>query len=180
MAPSTAPTTSRVSVTDLALLVYLGAVWGAAFLFFRVASPEIGPLWTAEIRVAIAGLVLAPFSGRSAPAAARRQPLPILVAGATFAASPFTLPAFAPVRVAACGPARARAVTGRGAEPALPPDRRRRVAPTGSLPRRRRGSGAGLWCGVLPARRGPHRDRPRDHARGRRRPGRGAQLRRRR
>jgi drug/metabolite transporter (DMT)-like permease len=47
-----------VSVTDLALLVYLGAVWGAAFLFFRVAAPEMGPLWTAEIRVAIAGLAL--------------------------------------------------------------------------------------------------------------------------
>src|SRR5262245_28069609 len=95
MAPSTAPTTSRVSVTDLALLVYLGAVWGAAFLFFRVASPEIGPLWTAEIRVAIAGLVLAAFAGRSAFAAARRQPVAILVVGATFSAIPFTLVAFA-------------------------------------------------------------------------------------
>jgi drug/metabolite transporter (DMT)-like permease len=95
MAPSTALTTSRVSISDLVLLVYLGAVWGAAFLFFRVASPEIGPLWTAEIRVAIAGLVLAVFSGRSALAAARRQPVPILVVGATFSAIPFTLLAFA-------------------------------------------------------------------------------------
>jgi drug/metabolite transporter (DMT)-like permease len=84
-----------VSVTDLALLVYLGAVWGAAFLFFRVASPEMGPLWTAEIRVAIAGLVLALFSGRTALAAARRQPVAILVVGATFSAIPFTLLAFA-------------------------------------------------------------------------------------
>jgi len=95
MAPATAPTSSRVSVTDLALLVYLGAVWGAAFLFFRVASPEIGPLWTAEIRVAIAGLVLAVFSGRSALAAFRRQPVAFLVVGATFSAIPFTLLAFA-------------------------------------------------------------------------------------
>jgi drug/metabolite transporter (DMT)-like permease len=95
MPPSPAPATSRVSVTDLALLVYLGAVWGAAFLFFRVASPEMGPLWTAEIRVAIAGLVLAVFSGRSALAAARRQPVAILVVGATFSAIPFTLLAFA-------------------------------------------------------------------------------------
>jgi drug/metabolite transporter (DMT)-like permease len=95
MASSTAPTSSRVSVTDLALLVYLGAVWGAAFLFFRVASPEIGPLWTAEVRVAIAGLILAAFGGRSALAAARRQPVAILVVGATFSAIPFTLLAFA-------------------------------------------------------------------------------------
>ena len=92
------PTTSapsRVLPTDLALLVYLGAVWGAAFLFFRVAAPEIGPLWTAEIRVAIAGLVLALVSGRSALAAARRQPVAILIVGATFSAIPFSLLAFA-------------------------------------------------------------------------------------
>jgi drug/metabolite transporter (DMT)-like permease len=89
------PAPSRVSPTDLALLVYLGAVWGAAFLFFRVASPEIGPLWTAEIRVAIAGLVLALVSGRSALAAARRQPVAFLVVGATFSAIPFSLLAFA-------------------------------------------------------------------------------------
>jgi drug/metabolite transporter (DMT)-like permease len=96
MPPSAASaSSSRVSVTDLALLVYLGAVWGAAFLFFRVASPEMGPLWTAEIRVAIAGLVLALFSGRTALAAARRQPVAILVVGATFSAIPFTLLAFA-------------------------------------------------------------------------------------
>jgi drug/metabolite transporter (DMT)-like permease len=95
MPPSaTTPTSSRVSVTDLGLLVYLGAVWGAAFLFFRVASPEIGPVWTAELRVAIAGLALAVFTGRSAWRAARRQPVAILVVGATFSAIPFTLLAF--------------------------------------------------------------------------------------
>ena len=92
------PTTSapsRVSPTDLALLVYLGAVWGAAFLFFRVAAPELGPVWTAELRVAVGGLALAAFTGRSAWAAARRQPKAILVVGATFSAIPFTLLAFA-------------------------------------------------------------------------------------
>lgn len=86
---------SGVAASDLALLLYLGAVWGAAFLFFRVAAPEIGPVWTAEIRVAIAGLVLAAFTGRSAWRAARRQPVAILVTGATFSAIPFTLLAFA-------------------------------------------------------------------------------------
>jgi drug/metabolite transporter (DMT)-like permease len=86
---------SAVSATDLALLVYLGAVWGAAFLFFRVAAPEIGPIWTAELRVAVAGLLLAAFTGRSALRAARRQPVEFLVVGATFSAIPFTLLAFA-------------------------------------------------------------------------------------
>jgi drug/metabolite transporter (DMT)-like permease len=98
---ATSSTSSRVSVTDLTLLVYLGAVWGAAFLFFRVASPEIGPVWTAELRVAIAGLLLAVVGGRSAWAAARRQPVAILVVGATFSAIPFTLLAFATVTLPA-------------------------------------------------------------------------------
>src|SRR4029079_17631897 len=95
MPSSTTSSPSRVSPADLALLVYLGAVWGAAFLCFRVASPEIGPLWTAEIRVAIAGLVLALVSGRAALAAARRQPAAFLIVGATFSAIPFSLLAFA-------------------------------------------------------------------------------------
>jgi drug/metabolite transporter (DMT)-like permease len=92
---------SAVTVTDLALLVYLGAVWGAAFLFFRVVSPEIGPVWSAELRVAIAGLVLAAFSGRSALGAARRQPWTFLAVGATFSAIPFTLLAFATISLPA-------------------------------------------------------------------------------
>jgi drug/metabolite transporter (DMT)-like permease len=89
------PSTSSVSPTDLALLVYLGAVWGAAFLFFRVAAPELGPVWTAELRVAVAGIALALFTGRSAWTAARRQPRAFLIVGATFSAIPFTLLAFA-------------------------------------------------------------------------------------
>jgi drug/metabolite transporter (DMT)-like permease len=95
--PQTRATSAATSVspTDLALLLYLGAVWGAAFLFFRVVSPEIGPIWTAELRVALAGLALAAFTGRSALAAARRQPGAFLVVGATFSAIPFTLLAFA-------------------------------------------------------------------------------------
>src|SRR6187455_3356416 len=86
---------SAVSPVDLTLLVYLGAVWGAAFLFFRVAAPEIGAVWTAELRVAVAGLALAAVTGRSAWTAFRRRPVEILVVGATFSAIPFTLLAFA-------------------------------------------------------------------------------------
>jgi len=97
MPPTRLPATasSSVSLLDLTLLVYLGAVWGAAFLFFRVAAPELGAVWTAELRVAVGGLVLAAFTGRSAWAMARRRPLEILVVGATFSAIPFTLLAFA-------------------------------------------------------------------------------------
>jgi drug/metabolite transporter (DMT)-like permease len=84
-----------VSLGDLGLLLYLGAVWGAAFLFFRVAAPELGPIWTAELRVAIAGLALAVFTGRATIALARTRLLPVLFVGLTFSAIPFSLLAFA-------------------------------------------------------------------------------------
>ena len=43
------PTVRRsLSLVDLGSLVFLGAVWGAAFLFLRIASPEVGPAWAAR------------------------------------------------------------------------------------------------------------------------------------
>ena len=42
-------------------MVVLGALWGASFLFMRIAAPEIGPVWLIEFRVLIAGLVLLPW-----------------------------------------------------------------------------------------------------------------------
>ncbi len=85
---------SRLGPFDLGALVYLGAVWGAAFLFFRVASPEVGPVWTAEIRIALAGLAIAAFIGPRRVWALRRHPLKLAVIGATFSAIPFTLLAY--------------------------------------------------------------------------------------
>jgi drug/metabolite transporter (DMT)-like permease len=43
---------------DLARLVALGAMWGASYLFMRVAVPHLGPALMIEVRVAIAGLLL--------------------------------------------------------------------------------------------------------------------------
>src|SRR5215212_5838279 len=43
---------------DLFRLVALAAVWGASFLFFRMAVPSIGAVWLAELRVAIAALAM--------------------------------------------------------------------------------------------------------------------------
>ncbi len=39
-------------------LCLLAAIWGASFLFMRIAAPGIGFLWTAEIRGALAGITL--------------------------------------------------------------------------------------------------------------------------
>ncbi|RYF40132.1 MAG: DMT family transporter [Comamonadaceae bacterium] len=41
--------------------ILLGAIWGASFLFMRIATVEFGPLPTAAVRVAIASLFLLPI-----------------------------------------------------------------------------------------------------------------------
>jgi drug/metabolite transporter (DMT)-like permease len=88
-------TISRVGIGDLASLVYLGAVWGGAFLFFRVASPEVGPVWTAEIRIALAGVMIGAFIGPRRLLALRPHARTLAIVGATFSAIPFSLLAFA-------------------------------------------------------------------------------------
>jgi drug/metabolite transporter (DMT)-like permease len=84
-----------VSLTDMILLLFLGAVWGGAFLFFRIASPEVGPVWTAEIRLLIGALVLALVAGRRTFAIVRTRPRDFAIVGVMFSALPFTLLAFA-------------------------------------------------------------------------------------
>ncbi|HSN32221.1 MAG TPA: hypothetical protein VLU41_06015 [Ideonella sp.] len=44
---------------DAARLTALAAIWGASFLFVRVAAPAIGPVATADVRMLIAGGALA-------------------------------------------------------------------------------------------------------------------------
>jgi drug/metabolite transporter (DMT)-like permease len=43
---------------DLLRLVGLAALWGASFLFYRMAVPSIGAAWFAELRVAIAAVAM--------------------------------------------------------------------------------------------------------------------------
>ena len=47
-----------MTTADYTRLVLLAAIWGAAFIFLRVAAPVLGPAWTAEIRVLLGGLAL--------------------------------------------------------------------------------------------------------------------------
>lgn len=44
---------------NLLELCLLAAIWGASFLFLRIAAPEFGPLALIALRVGIAALVLA-------------------------------------------------------------------------------------------------------------------------
>jgi drug/metabolite transporter (DMT)-like permease len=48
--------------SDLARLVALAAMWGASYLFMRVAVPHFGPIPMIAARVAIAGLALLAFA----------------------------------------------------------------------------------------------------------------------
>ena len=63
MASTAAPSRRQLSIIDLGSLLFLGAVWGAAFLFLRIAAPEVGPVWAAEIRLAIGAAVLLLVAG---------------------------------------------------------------------------------------------------------------------
>jgi drug/metabolite transporter (DMT)-like permease len=47
---------------DLAELIALAAIWGASFLFMRIAVPEFGPLALTALRVGIASLCLLPLA----------------------------------------------------------------------------------------------------------------------
>jgi drug/metabolite transporter (DMT)-like permease len=47
--------------TDVIRLITLAALWGSGFLFMRILAPVLGPLWTAEVRVGVAGIAMLLF-----------------------------------------------------------------------------------------------------------------------
>jgi len=82
-------------------LAVLGAIWGASFLFMRVAAPEFGALALVEIRLAAGAAVLLPFLWRArAQFPLKLWPLLALIA-AINSAVPFTLFAWAAERAPA-------------------------------------------------------------------------------
>jgi len=81
---------------DYGRLVALAAIWGAAFIFMRVAAPVLGPAWTAELRVLLGGLALLAWfriAGIDAGLAAHWRFY--LIAGGIAIAAPFALYSFA-------------------------------------------------------------------------------------
>ena len=84
-----------MTYVNLARLLSLSAIWGASFLFMRVAAPVLGPVWLIGGRVACAALFLWPL------ALLLRRPLALrtywkhyLVLGAINSALPFLLLAY--------------------------------------------------------------------------------------
>jgi drug/metabolite transporter (DMT)-like permease len=77
---------------DLARLVLLAALWGASFLFMRLAVPEFGPVALVFVRVGLAAALLLPWllmRGEGAALAAHWRPIAII--GIVNTALPFTL-----------------------------------------------------------------------------------------
>lgn len=77
---------------QMGMLVILAAIWGASYLFIRVASPALGPMVLMEGRVSIAGLALLGYAvATGRPPRLRAQWRQFLVLGALASAAPFTL-----------------------------------------------------------------------------------------
>jgi drug/metabolite transporter (DMT)-like permease len=74
------------------MLLVLAALWGASFLFMRVAVPSLGPVVLADARVAIAGVALLAYAALiGAVPSVRARWRDYLLLGAINAALPFTL-----------------------------------------------------------------------------------------
>jgi drug/metabolite transporter (DMT)-like permease len=77
---------------QVAMLLALAALWGASFLFMRVAVPSFGPVVLADARVAVAGIALLAWAvAVGARPALRTRWRDYLVLGAINAALPFAL-----------------------------------------------------------------------------------------
>jgi len=91
-----------VSFRNILDLVILSAVWGASFLFMRVATPEFGAIALMELRVSIALAFLLPFFvARSGLAELRVHWKPICFVGVFTTAIPFCLLAWATLSLTA-------------------------------------------------------------------------------
>lgn len=84
-----------MSPSVLFSLLYCGAAFGGAFLFMRLAAPEVPALVVAFGRIAIAALILLPLAGRARLLAMRSQWRDYVVVGFFMAALPFALFAYA-------------------------------------------------------------------------------------
>ncbi len=87
---------------DYGRLVALAAIWGASFIFMRIAAPPLGPVATADLRVLIAGLALAAwFHATGFDAEWRRYWKQYAAIGFVNSGLPFLLYAFAALHVTA-------------------------------------------------------------------------------
>jgi drug/metabolite transporter (DMT)-like permease len=91
-----------MNTRQTAALLLLSAVWGASFLFIRVAAPVLGPFPLMAARVLIAAAALWAFAlFRRTPVAVAPYWKRLLVLGLVHAAAPFALIAAAEIHLSA-------------------------------------------------------------------------------
>lgn len=77
---------------DLIDLLLLAALWGASFLFMRMAAPSFGPIALVEVRVSVAALMLLPLlAWQNGMRELRSRVGPIVLIGLLNSAIPFAL-----------------------------------------------------------------------------------------
>jgi len=85
------------------MLIALGAIWGASFMFIKVAVRELEPITLVWLRIVLATAVLVPVAfavvGRRAIAETRAAARPLAVMAILNSAVPFTLLAWAETRI---------------------------------------------------------------------------------
>lgn len=87
---------------DLTDLVLLASIWGASYLFMRVATPEFGAIALIEVRVLVAAVVLMPFFlAREKLYSVLQYWREFLIVGAMNSAIPFCLIAYATLQLSA-------------------------------------------------------------------------------
>lgn len=92
------PAPAWVTPLELGLL---GAIWGASFMFMRVAAPEFGSTPLVAIRLGLGAVILLPFLWRERRAFDRQLWPRLALIGAINSAIPFTLFAWAAQRAPA-------------------------------------------------------------------------------
>jgi drug/metabolite transporter (DMT)-like permease len=109
------PVTRSSASTDTLLtpleLGVLGAIWGASFLFMRIAAKDFGPFALVEVRLALGSLVLLPFLLRNRAQFPLKLWPKIALIGAINSAAPFLLFAWGAERAPAGIGAIANAMT---------------------------------------------------------------------
>ncbi len=89
-----------MKLSDVVDLVTLSALWGASFLFMRIAAPEFGPLALVEVRVFIAALFLLPiFLLRADVSELTSNWRKLAILGVMNSAAPFFLLTFATLSI---------------------------------------------------------------------------------
>ena len=86
---------------NLLILLFLGAMFGASFLYMRVAAPVLGPWVVAFARVGIAAVLLAFVARRPALRTIAADWRAFLILGAVNTALPFGMFSFAETTIAA-------------------------------------------------------------------------------